>query len=232
MDSSKGTLNPFADNIILAALYGRCLTHRRLAIATALNGKKPVSAKDSNEFCRRHEWLAAAVERRIVPLAEISLDPCDPMATFGHLLGRSATIYLSDTAATWPWQSAEHHMMITTYEQRAYQAAIEIVQLACALPRLSYLKVSRPNYRKLIPHTYTCARLRSPSNDLPANTVVGISLSAKYSSIHYCFSQETSRAAQQGRVGGWQGLPCGKAAGMLEEIQGCLSIRQGALRKA
>lgn len=141
MDSSKTTLTPFAENVVLAALYGRCLTHRRLAIATALNGKK-VGAKDSSEFCRRHEWLAAALERRILPLAEISLDTCDPMATFGHLLGRSAIIYLSDTAATWPWQTTEQHLMITAYEQRAYQAATEIVHLTCALPRLSYLKVS------------------------------------------------------------------------------------------
>ena len=142
MDSSKANLTPFAENVVLAAVYGRCLTHRRLAIATALNGKK-VSVKDSSEFCRRHEWLAMAVERRIVPLAEISLDPSDPMAIFGHSLGRSAIIYLSDTAATWPWDTTEHHLMVTTYEQRAYQAATEIVQLACALPRLSYLKVSR-----------------------------------------------------------------------------------------
>jgi hypothetical protein len=140
MSSDNHKLTPFAENIVLSALYGRCLTHRRLAIATALNGK--VSAKDSSEFCRRHEWLAAAVERRIAPLAEISLDPRDPIATFGHSLGRSAIIYLSDTAATWPWESAEQHMMVTAYEQKAYQASVEIVQLACALPRLSYLKVS------------------------------------------------------------------------------------------
>jgi DNA-binding GntR family transcriptional regulator len=155
VDSSKTTLTPFAENVVLSALYGRCLTHRRLAIATALNGKK-VSAKDSSEFCRRHEWLAAAVERRIVPLADISLDPCDPIAIFGRSLGRSAIIYLSDTAATWPWDSSEHHLMVTASQQRAYQAATEIAQLACALPRLSYLKASRPKAPKVCQHKYTC----------------------------------------------------------------------------
>ncbi|KAJ0117911.1 hypothetical protein J7T55_014361 [Diaporthe amygdali] len=48
MDSSKTTLTPFAENVVLAALYGRCLTHRRLAIATALNGKKANPASDGN----------------------------------------------------------------------------------------------------------------------------------------------------------------------------------------
>lgn len=153
MDSYTTNLAPFTEHVVLAALYGRCLTHRRLAVATALNGK--VSAKDSCEFYKRHEWLSAAVERRIVPLAEISLDPYDPMSIFGHLMGRSAIIYLSDTAATWPWDSAEHNLMVTTYEQRAYQAASEIVQLACALPRLSYLKVSHSEAPKAFSRTYT-----------------------------------------------------------------------------
>lgn len=139
--SSKSTLSPFAESVVLTTLYGRCLTHRRLVLATAIS-EKGVSSTDSNEFWKRNDWLAAAVERRIQPFVEIALSPCDLVETFGHLLGRSAIIHLSDTAANWPCQTAEQHLMIMTYEQRAYQAATEIAHIASALPRLSCLKVS------------------------------------------------------------------------------------------
>ncbi|KAF4454222.1 all development altered-6 [Fusarium austroafricanum] len=130
----------FAENVVQMALYGRCMTHRRLAMLV-LSGRR-VSEKNSKEFWNRHSWLESAVEKFIQPLSDIALDPWDPMTTFGHMLSRSAIIHLSETAATWTWQMAEHQSMAAKIEEKGYQAAMELANLTARLPRASYLKAS------------------------------------------------------------------------------------------
>ncbi|KXH62208.1 hypothetical protein CSAL01_10593 [Colletotrichum salicis] len=119
------SLAPFAEVVVLSALYGRCLTHRRLTVAATRDGKR-TSVTSSNEFIRRHEWLAAAMEKWIRPTSEAPLAMGDTMEIICHLLSRSAIIHLSDTAANWPWNTVEHQLSFTSYDQRAFGAVMEI----------------------------------------------------------------------------------------------------------
>ncbi|OTA55426.1 hypothetical protein K449DRAFT_468858 [Hypoxylon sp. EC38] len=95
-NSSRTTHSPFAECIILATLYGRCMVHRRLSLASSFSGNDP------HEFWTRHEWLATVLEKQTRILIQTSaitstLDNRDPMLAFSHMLGRSAIIYLSIT---------------------------------------------------------------------------------------------------------------------------------------
>ncbi|KAI1134066.1 fungal-specific transcription factor domain-containing protein [Hypoxylon sp. FL0543] len=143
-NSGRSTHSPFAECIILATLYGRCMAHRRLSLASSLSGNEP------HEFWTRHEWLATVLEKRTQILIQTSatsstLDDWDPMLAFSHMLARSAIIYLSMTTEIKPWQSVEHQMTASAYEERAYQAARDMAHLVTAMPRLSCFKVMTPS---------------------------------------------------------------------------------------
>lgn len=117
------------------------MTHRRLSLAAAPSNKEAV------EFWTRHEQLAAAVEKRTQLLLQSSpatsaLVERDPMLAFLHMLAQSVVVYLSNTTSSIPWQTVEHQLMTIMYEQRAYQAASAMSQLAKAVPRLSCFKVN------------------------------------------------------------------------------------------
>jgi hypothetical protein len=151
---------PFAECILLATLCGRCMSHRRLASALSLSkgGCEPP------EFWSRHDSLAAAVEKRrqcmaqsfhwssssnnrnspSIPAPMSNLD-IDPMLIFTYVLAQSATIYLSTTTEAANWQSVEHQVRASTYEQRAFRAAVELVSLAKVIPRIGQFKVSANN---------------------------------------------------------------------------------------
>ena len=61
----------------------------------------------------------------------------DPMLLFAHILAQSAVLYLNCTVQRTPGQTVEHQLMTRAYEQRASQAASEIVRLAKAVPSFS-----------------------------------------------------------------------------------------------
>jgi len=151
-NSGRSMLSPFAECIVLATLYGRCMTHRRLALAAAL------SSNESREFWTRHNWLAAAVEKRTQLLVQSSPATSalvDPMLAFAHMLAHSAVIYLSNMTETTPWQTVEHQLMVIAYEQRAFQASGELVRLAKAMPRLSCFKASTSiSFKLSSPYAY------------------------------------------------------------------------------
>lgn len=160
----SATITPFAECVLLATLYGRCMSHRRLASSAGLSkgGCEP------REFWARHESLATAVEKRrqsiaqsfrsstgndnrnavTAPAPTSNLD-LDPMLTFTYILAQSAIIYLSTTTETAMWQSVEHQLMVLTYEQRAFQAAAELVRLAKLIPRIGRFKVRRAQNSRL-----------------------------------------------------------------------------------
>ncbi|KAI1098446.1 fungal-specific transcription factor domain-containing protein [Jackrogersella minutella] len=138
-NSGRSTHSPFAECIVLATLYGRCMAHRRLALSSSLPGNEP------REFWIRHEWLATVLEKRTQILVQSSpttstLDDRDPMLAFDQMLARSAIIYLSLTTEVKPWQNVKHQMTASTYEERAYQAATDMAHLVKSMPRLSCFK--------------------------------------------------------------------------------------------
>ncbi|MCJ1386602.1 hypothetical protein MMC17_009728 [Xylographa soralifera] len=140
-DGSRSSLSPFAECVVLAALHGRYVSHRRLAQSTTL------SVKETHEFWTRHQWLSEAVERRTqssarsaVEISMTNVDGEDPMVAFTHLLAHNAVIHLGSVIELIPWKTLEYQLAAIAYEQRAHQAATDVVRLARAAPSFSYFK--------------------------------------------------------------------------------------------
>lgn len=138
--SGRSTLSSFAECMVLATLYGRCMAHKRRALTDDF------CSNESRGFWIRHEQLATVIEKRTKLLQQNSpptstLLGRDPMLAFTHALANSAIIYLSGTTENTPWQTLEHQFTVLSYRQRAQQAAIDMVRLAKDVPRLSCFKV-------------------------------------------------------------------------------------------
>lgn len=142
--NEPSTLSPFAECIVLAALYGRCMAHRRACVKE--------SGSKSYDFWTHQEWLASAVEKRIQMLAPCVTVDNDPMLLFSHILAQSAVVFLSNTVQRTPWHTLEHQLVTTAYERRASVAALEVVRLMKAVPSLSCFKV-----HPFLPDALTCA---------------------------------------------------------------------------
>ncbi|KAK3681625.1 hypothetical protein B0T22DRAFT_433896 [Podospora appendiculata] len=156
--TSPSHLSPFAECVVLAALYGRCMTHRRafansLEPATSdLPHQPPKLAGVEYPFWMRQDWLASAIEKRVqilvVPGGPVD---SDPMLLFAHMLAHSAVVFLSNTITLpersttnpdrrWGQRTMEQQLVAAAYERRATVAAFEIVRLARAVPSLSCFK--------------------------------------------------------------------------------------------
>jgi len=132
-EEGSSPLSPFAECVVLAALHGRCMAHRR---TSAKDG-----AKEHRAFWVRHEWLASAVESRIKRLAESTPTSGqglgfegDPLLFFTKLLGQSLVLYLNCTAKRTRWNSVDHQVLSSNFEQRAFSAASEMVRLVKSAP--------------------------------------------------------------------------------------------------
>ncbi|CAI7653032.1 unnamed protein product [Penicillium glandicola] len=142
--TGPSTLSPFAECIVMATLHGRCMTHRRSYANESETGTR--------DFCIRQEWLATAVEKRVQTLVPSPAIDSDPMLLFTHMLAYRATVDLSNTVQRASWRTADQQVLITTYQNRAAQAASEIVRLAKAVPYLSPFKA-----HPFLPDTLACA---------------------------------------------------------------------------
>lgn len=142
-NSGGSALSPFAECIVLAALYGRCMNHRRLVHAAVASGIS------SGSTWKRLEWLSAILDKRSQRLTQtspvgVSLVERDPMLAFAHMLTHTSIIHLYHTAQAVPFKLGDNlwQPMALTYEQRAHHSASYIARLAEAVPRLDYFKVS------------------------------------------------------------------------------------------
>ncbi|KXG49009.1 Transcription factor [Penicillium griseofulvum] len=124
-------LSPFAECIVLAALHGRCMTHRRMSMLNT-------GTDEAQEFWTRHDQLTLAVEKRAQILAQspsLKLVTRDPMVLFTHMLAQKSVIYLSGTLEMallqrQQQQVGDRQLFASSYKWRAERAAVEIVGLA------------------------------------------------------------------------------------------------------
>ncbi|KAI1095077.1 fungal-specific transcription factor domain-containing protein [Rostrohypoxylon terebratum] len=124
------THSTFAEYVVLATIYGRCMTHRRLSL----------SVNEPRIVWTGHKWPASMLERRAQLLLHHStnmpvLDADDPMLAFSYILARSAIIYHNITTEMKPWRDIKDQMTAKIYESRAYQAGTEIADLAKTMPK-------------------------------------------------------------------------------------------------
>ncbi|PGH13815.1 hypothetical protein AJ79_03383 [Helicocarpus griseus UAMH5409] len=137
------SLSPFAQCIVLSALYGRCMAHRQQAHSAVISGL------NSSNVWTGTEWLAVTLQKWTQQLADASsvtweLAERDPMLTFTHMLAHSAIIHIYYTIQILPSPIGEHPCGIIAgeLERRAYQAASYTARLAKAVPQLSCFKAS------------------------------------------------------------------------------------------
>jgi hypothetical protein len=155
--TGPSTLSPFAECVVLAAVYGRCMAHRRAHVKDHPGGRGSPNIKPY-DFWANQGWLAAAVEKRVQMLTTTCSPPpavdSDPMLLFAHLLAHSAVVFLSVTVQQRAaWHTLEQQLVMAAYERRASVAAMEIVRLAgAAVPMLSYFKV-----HPFLPDPLSCA---------------------------------------------------------------------------
>ncbi|KAF4454628.1 citrinin biosynthesis transcriptional activator [Fusarium austroafricanum] len=141
-NGSSNSLSPFAECIVLSALYGRCMNHRRLVQAAIASGNV------STDIWKRLEWLSCALDNRSQryfqpTTAGLSLVERDSMLAFSHMLAHSSVIYLYDTTKSIPFLlgNSPWQPLTVSLEQKAYHSARYIAGLAAAVPRLEYFKV-------------------------------------------------------------------------------------------
>lgn len=133
--STAGPLSSFAECVVLAALHGRCMTHRRVSLASA-------DTAEVQDFWARYDWLASALDKRVQLLAQspsLKMVNRDPMVLFTHMLAHKTIIYLGTTLDTTPWQQKQQQqqqqtggrqLMAASYKWQAERAAGELVRLA------------------------------------------------------------------------------------------------------
>ncbi|KAK4447397.1 fungal-specific transcription factor domain-containing protein [Podospora aff. communis PSN243] len=156
MQTGPSTLSSFAECVVLAAIHGRCLTHRRA-------NSTDRSVNPSGDFWANQERLASAAEKRIQILGSstVGIDN-DPMLLFAHILAHGAFLSLSDTARRTPGVALEQQL-VSAYERRASVAALEIGRLAKAVSSLSCFK-AHPFLPDLL--SYAAAFLSTPSESV------------------------------------------------------------------
>jgi cation transport regulator ChaC len=76
----------------------------------------------------------------------------DPMLLLTHMLAYRAAVDLSNAVQRAPWRTPDQQVLAATYQNRAAQAASEIVRLAKAVPYLGPFKA-----HPFLPDTLACA---------------------------------------------------------------------------
>ncbi|KAL6701444.1 fungal-specific transcription factor domain-containing protein [Trichoderma pleuroticola] len=131
--STSIPLAPFAECVVLAALQGRCMAHRRMSLVSS------TGADGAQEFWTRHEQLVLALDKRYQMLtqsAAFTMTNRDPMVIFTYMLAQKVIINLDSILETVPWQrlpqqkTADRQLLATSYKWRAERAAVDMVRLA------------------------------------------------------------------------------------------------------
>ncbi|KAI1452556.1 fungal-specific transcription factor domain-containing protein [Annulohypoxylon moriforme] len=135
--SGQNTLSPFAECVVLLTLGGRCAIHRPRALTENLYGNDPL------EFWSRYEWLDTTLDerkRRLRPNSPATTTLSNPMLIFIHMIAATITIRLMEILSSRTLSTSQHRMAVDAYEDRAIQAAREIVLLARSMAQLSCFK--------------------------------------------------------------------------------------------
>ncbi|PNP51827.1 hypothetical protein THARTR1_07596 [Trichoderma harzianum] len=119
--------------VVLAALQGRCMAHRRMSLVSS------TAADGAQEFWTRHEQLVLALDKRYQMLtqsAAFTMTNRDPMVIFTYMLAQKVIINLDSILETVPWQrqpqqkTVDRQPLATSYKWRAERAAVDMVRLA------------------------------------------------------------------------------------------------------
>ncbi|KAL1869614.1 hypothetical protein Daus18300_005468 [Diaporthe australafricana] len=139
----------FAESIVAIALYGRCLTHRRLAAAARAREKlMPASiasmastgaAAGNGECQRRHAWLSQALGLRLRSETQTPVIASTPLLVLAHLLNLGSIVHLIETLVEHIDYPKQHVDQV--YD--AYNAVVNIAQFTTTLPQATCFKLQK-----------------------------------------------------------------------------------------
>lgn len=134
----------FAESIVAISLYGRCLTHRRLA-AAAKARKTPMRPDMSNsaaagdsECQRRHAWLVQALDLRLRSGGQSTLGASTSLLILSHLLNHGCVVHLLETLV----EHMDDPELHVDQVSNAYNSVVNIAQFTTTLPQADCFKVS------------------------------------------------------------------------------------------
>lgn len=133
------SLSSFAECIIMATIYGRCLSHRQQSNVERIYSNMSIDSRD------RHLWLDGILQQRIQTLSlqyPSTSEQVDSLPLFTHLMLQATMLYLYKIAISMPWDAGEVEVFILDYKNRSSAAAQEITTSTKSLRQLTYFKVS------------------------------------------------------------------------------------------
>jgi hypothetical protein len=134
----------FAESIVAITLYGRCVTHRRLAAAAKARKTSMLpdissgTAAGDGECQRRHAWLIQALDLRFRSGDQSPLRASTPLLILAHLLNHGCTVYLLETLV----EHMDDPELHVDQVYKAYNSVVSIAEFATTLPQAACFKVS------------------------------------------------------------------------------------------
>jgi len=130
-------LSHFAESIALATLYGRCVTHRRLATSGT------PADEQSQQFWTRHEWLVKTINHHM-PLLQKQLHllmtsswDTNPWPVFNQMMAQTIIVHIDETIRLQSRTfTANQQASATAWGARTERVISAMMQLIRGLSRL------------------------------------------------------------------------------------------------
>lgn len=134
----------FAESIVAITLYGRCLTHRRLAAAA--KARKTLMSPDissgaaagDGECQKRHAWLVQALDLRFRSGDQSPPRASAPLLVLAYLLNHGCAVHLLETLV----EHMDDPELHVDQVYNAYNSVVNIAQFTTTLPQAACFKVS------------------------------------------------------------------------------------------
>ncbi|KAL2813943.1 fungal-specific transcription factor domain-containing protein [Aspergillus cavernicola] len=136
--TTPSQVSPFTECVLLATIWGRCLSHKQLSSVESIYGDT------SQDIWVRHQWLHSTLMRRIRALSSnypAASQQIDPMLIFTIMVAQTALIYLNKVIESKPCETTDRHTTVTSCKAQALVAGQQVIDLTKALAQLSQAKV-------------------------------------------------------------------------------------------
>ncbi|KAM0810169.1 putative Zn(2)-C6 fungal-type domain-containing protein [Seiridium cardinale] len=133
--------SPFAECILVAALCGRSVSHKKRSMVERGYGEV------TQDFCRRHKWLATVLASRIESLAPDTPRDfstlTDSTLILASLVAHMNVLFLCEVIESMPLGTEESHVLRSEYKQKSFMAVQEMGKLAFAVSQLDHFQASQ-----------------------------------------------------------------------------------------
>ncbi|KAL1881215.1 hypothetical protein Daus18300_001066 [Diaporthe australafricana] len=130
--------SPFAESMVFATIYQRCMKHRAESKAASPGSAAP-------QIWDKHEELSHTLDRYLQKTSHETagsggVSNVHPLRLFSYMLAQSCIIYLSRTTAYMQSHAPEHQLSSVLHANRARQAAERLARFVKLMPLVSSFK--------------------------------------------------------------------------------------------